>query len=374
MTRLLYITDLEYKPGGGGSYAVNAHIQDQLKKHFDLCSPEPIVPKISFWQRLLSRIQRYGLRRASRFFYFSPATLDSNAARAAQYYSSDIDAVCFRSAARWCHATPPVPYFVYLDIVFHTFFENTFAADDFLASDLERIYAAERQFLDKAEAVFFESEWGMQRALSAYSLGPENCHVIGRGGLVTPPSEDTWPEGEFVLVSVALNFEQKGGDLILSAYVKLKQRYPNLRWHIVGGRPTGDWEHVDGITWEGVLDPGKASDLERFRDLLARAFVLLHPTREDTNPLVLTEAAYFGCPCISVRHFAIPELVIDGETGVLVDFPPRSHELEAAVSQLIESPDRYRKMRRAAFDFARTHFEWDVIGARMASMIREHLH
>lgn len=367
-SRVAYITDLQPRPGGGGSYAVNWHIQQQLLKHFDLVAPDPIVPRVSRRERLVSRVHRYVLKRPSKFFYFSPATLDNNAARASVHFKN-ADAVFFRSATRWCHCSPSIPYFVYLDIVFHTFFENTFRRRDFRAADLQRIWEAEARFLENAAAVFFESNWGLQQARAAYGLAGNHYQVAGRGGVLEPPERDEWTAESPYLLSIAMNFEQKGGDILLEAFRELKESHPALRWHIVGGRPTGNWESVDGIVYEGPLDPEDHTHLARYRRLLSQAFLLVHPTREDANPLVPTEAAYFGCPSISVNRFAIPEFVMDGKTGVLLDWPAQPHELAKAVHRLIESPDVYRQMRSAAFELSRADCDWNQIGNRMARVI-----
>ena len=361
------------KQGGGGSYAVNWHIQNQLHKQFSLQTSSPLVPRISKKEQLKSRVQRYILRRPSDFFYFSESMLQRNAERIDHRITDQCDGVFFRSATRWSHSKPEVPYFVYLDIVFHTFFENTFDSKDFSKSDLDRIYGAEAQFLERASAVFFESDWGLQKARKAYSLSGEHYYVSGRGGLMAPPEQDDWTRKSLLLISVAMNFTQKGGDIILKSFERLKKEFPALKWHIVGGRPSGNWKDVEGITYEGVLDPEDPIELTRLRGLMSRAFLLLHPTREDTNPLVLTEAAYFGCPSVSVDQFAIPELVLNGETGILLDFPARASDLTEAVRQLIHSPQQYEQMRKSAFEFSHSQFDWDAIGERMAGIIREKL-
>jgi glycosyltransferase involved in cell wall biosynthesis len=187
--------------------------------------------------------------------------------------------------------------------------------------------------------------------------------------VVEPPDADTWDGASLKLVTLAMKFRQKGGDLVLDAYRKLKPQFPGLTWHIIGGPPEGNWEKLEGIVYEGVLQPDEPAGLARLRELLAGAFLLVHPTREDTNPLVLTEAAYFGCPAVSVRRFAIPELVVDGETGVLVDFPPEAGSVAAAIARLLEEPNRYRRMRVAARAHALEHSSWKMIGDQMAAEI-----
>jgi glycosyltransferase involved in cell wall biosynthesis len=370
--RLVYISDLERRLSGGGSYAVNWHAFDQLQRRFPATYAEALTPRPPWMETTVSKIRRRVLHRRGRFSYFSPATLDRNAEMAAPYMRG-ADVIVFRSATRWCRCRPAVPYFIYLDVVFHTFFHNTFAAGDFDSADLERIWREEAEFLEGAAGVFFESRWGLEEARRAYGLRGSHYSAPGRGGLMDAPAEDTWNAGSRKLVTMALNFRQKGGDITLGAYKILKPRFPSLTWHIVGGPPQGEWHSVPGISYEGTLRPDVPAERERLRALLAEAFLLVHPTREDTSPLVLTEAAYFGCPAISVNSFAIPELVEHGRTGLLVDPPVTSDAVAEAIAGLLEHRDRYLDMRKEARSTALAEHSWDRIGTVMCDTIEESL-
>jgi glycosyltransferase involved in cell wall biosynthesis len=210
----------------------------------------------------------------------------------------------------------------------------------------------------------------MERAVEAYGLKGDHYHAVGRGGVIEPPEDDTWDGRSQVLLTLAMKFRQKGGDLVLEAYRMLKPRFPGLSWHIIGGPPEGDWQALEGIHYEGVLRPDDEKERERLRDLLARAFLLVHPTREDTSPLVVTEAAYFGCPATSVNQFALPELVIDGTTGVLLEPPVTAEQVAAAIESLLTERTCYAGMRRAARQYAMENYQWDRIGDVMAGEMR----
>ncbi len=369
---LAYISDLSARPDGGGSYTVNFKIHQQLQHHFELFTPPPVTPRLTWGDQFVSRLQRYVLRRPSDFAYFSAAMLDRNARKVSAALTVPVDALFFRSATRWCHYTPRSPYFVYLDAVFHTFFDNTFAWNKFRQSDLERIFKAEAHFLEQASAVFFESAWGLDKARQAYDLQHKHYHVAGRGGGLELPHSDQWKGGLNVL-TIAKNFAQKGGDIVLEAFRILKPRYPQLCWHVIGGPPEGIKAPLPGMVCHGMLNTGNPGDLARYRDLLSQAFLLLHPTREDTSPLVITEAASFGCPAIAVKQFAIPELVVEGGTGILLDSPVQAIELAEAVAGLIESRDVYRAMRHQAFAHAKKSSDWNSIGSFMAQIINSAL-
>lgn len=372
-SKLAWVGELALQAGGGGSYAVNHHAYQQLARHFETVYCGPLEPRMPVVADYLSKLRRKLLGQPGKFVRFAPVVLDGNAARMERALPADVGAVCFRAAAPWCRCRPRVPYFVYLDVGFHTFFHNTFRPGDFEDADLARIWSEEAAFLEAAAAVFFESYWGLERAREAYHLVGNHYHVVGRGGVVEAPPADTWDGGSRQLLSIAMKFRQKGGDLVLEAYRALKPTYPDLSWNIVGGAPEGDWQSLGGITHEGVLDPDEPKQLAKLRDLLATAFLLVHPTREDTSPLVLTEAAYFGCPAVSVRRFAIPELVRDGETGCLVEFPPTAGSVTAAIAGLLEDAPRYRRMRAEARRQAVERYTWERIGETMAEEIRRHL-
>lgn len=371
--KLVYVTDLERRRAGGGSYVVNWNAADQLEKRFALKYAGPLTPRPPWIESTVSKVQRHVMKRPGRFAYFSPATLDANARMVELEIDADADAVVFRSSARWCRSRPRVPYFVYLDAVFHTFYHNTFDPRSFVASDLERIWKEEAEFLESASGVFFESEWGLQQARHAYGLKGSHYYAPGRGGVVEPPAADTWKPGTHALLTIALSFRQKGGDLVLEAYRSLKDRFPSLTWTIIGEAPDSEWKSIPGITHEGALDLENTADREKFTKLMAEAFAIVHPTREDTSPLVLTEAAYFGCPAVSVNRFAIPELVTDGVTGILVDPPASASDVAAAIARMIENDDVYRSMRREARERSIARFSWPAIGKFMGDRIDERL-
>jgi glycosyltransferase involved in cell wall biosynthesis len=369
---LTFISDLELTRAGGGAYAVNWHAVNELRKHFDVSYAGPIVPVTPWIEKTESKIRRRIFGSRGRFAYFSPATLDRNARLAHEAFEKAGDAAVFRSATRWCRCRPRVPYFVYLDVVFHTFFFNTFSENSFDRADLQRIWKEEAAFLEGATGVFFESAWGMEKARDAYGLRGTHYHAVGRGGVVDPPTEDAW-SGSHELVTIAMNFEQKGGDIVLDAYRALKPRFPSLSWRIVGGQPCSGFDSLNGVTYEGELNVEVEADLERLRQILSGAFLLVHPTREDTSPLVVTEAAYFGCPSLSVRAFAIPELVDDGVTGLLVDFPARSVDIANGIATLMDDPARYQEMRARTRGESLARHSWPAIGEMISAKILESL-
>ena len=111
-------------------------------------------------------------------------------------------------------------------------------------------------------------------------------------------------------------------------------------------------------------------ELYRSSDL----FVL--PCREasdgdrDGLPNVLMEAQSQGLACLSTNFSEIPELIIDGETGVLV--PPAEVEpLRSALERLMRSPGERDRLGRAGYDRVRTRFESESGIRKVAKLLRQ---
>lgn len=87
----------------------------------------------------------------------------------------------------------------------------------------------------------------------------------------------------------------------------------------------------------------------------------------------ISEAAAFGCPCVSVADFAIPNLVKDGESGLLLRSLPTGSELAKAIRSLIDDPEFYLRLRKGARLAAIENGDWNTIGKRVFETIQSWL-
>ena len=137
------------------------------------------------------------------------------------------------------------------------------------------------------------------------------------------------------------DFPRKGGFDLLEAWVgggfgSRADLSLVTEWPIPGPLPPGVRQR------RGVFNQS-TEWTSSWRD--ADLFVM--PTRNEAFGLVYQEAAAAGLPTIGTRLNAIPEIVEDGATGLLVT-PGNTAELVAALAQLIDSPDLRERLGRAA--------------------------
>ncbi len=165
---------------------------------------------------------------------------------------------------------------------------------------------------------------------------------------MTPPTR---------LLAVGRFSSTKGFDYLLQACKILKDKNFPFHLTLVGGAgmATGGYyapllikmRHTLGLK-ELVDFPGVVSH-DRLPGILAGSDIFMAPCvvnsagEMDGIPNAIIEAMSFGLPVISTRVNAIPEIVIDGETGVLV--PQKDAEsLAAAIERLAQHPEKAREM------------------------------
>jgi glycosyltransferase involved in cell wall biosynthesis len=177
-----------------------------------------------------------------------------------------------------------------------------------------------------------------------------------------PPLEV--PDGARVLLALGRLVPQKGLDVAVKALPAIRASHPRAVLLIAGDGP--EREALEKHARElGVADalflPGRAGNVA---ELLERAELLVHPSRWEGFGLVLLEAMLAARPIVATRVSSIPEIVVDGETGVLVP-PDDAQALAEAAIRVLDDPGSLGAAGRAR---ALERFSADVMARRTAEV------
>jgi glycosyltransferase involved in cell wall biosynthesis len=168
---------------------------------------------------------------------------------------------------------------------------------------------------------------------------------------------------DLVVAMVSVLREGKGHELALEAIARLRPRHPRLVLLIAGEGPAR--QHV-----ERLAEPlGTRAVLAGHRDsadVLAAADILLHPTLMDAFPTVLLEAGAASLPILATAVGGIPEIVSDGDTGLLITNPPSVAAVATGLERLLADP----ALRARLGANARASYERKFTAERWAQRLR----
>jgi glycosyltransferase involved in cell wall biosynthesis len=163
---------------------------------------------------------------------------------------------------------------------------------------------------------------------------------------------------------------QKGLDVLLESMPSiLKEKDVSLR--IVGpGRIESYASTAKKLALsEKIRFLGFMRHEDLFREYSA-ADMFVFPSRRESFGLVLAEAMALGLPIVSTLSGAIPEVVQDGENGILVP-PDNPEELAKAVISLLDSPDKMDEMSRKGRERVELDFTWKKAAERVLNCYKE---
>jgi starch synthase len=125
----------------------------------------------------------------------------------------------------------------------------------------------------------------------------------------------------------------------------------------VAGRPE--------IRWLNAMLP-----VPEVVQLYSHAAVFVCPSIYEPFGLINLEAMACGTPVVASRVGGIPEVVVDGETGWLVE-PGDAAALGRALRHALADPGRARRMGEAGRQRVEGHFSWERIAARTMTVYEE---
>lgn len=163
-----------------------------------------------------------------------------------------------------------------------------------------------------------------------------------------PPARAASNSAELRLICVGRLSAEKGHMGLFTAMQRLAERGVRLHLTLVGDGPqrallegaAAAMGLAERIDWRGACDEPATLDA------IAGADALVLPSFMEGLPIVLMEAMALRVPVIASRVAGIPELVIDGETGLLFD-PANWAGLERALSRLAADQALRRRLADA---------------------------
>jgi len=238
-------------------------------------------------------------------------------------------------------------------------------------------WAMNRMCFTRAKRLITWSEWVKQSLVNDYQVPSDKINVIPPGVTLSNWTSVATRQGGKNTVKILFvggNLERKGGLLLVQAFRKLRyrldpttqsgnQRPISVELHIV---TKDSIPEEPGIFLYRNFQPNSAP----LRQLYHDCDIFCLPTLGDTFGIALLEAGAAGLPMVSTDIAAIPEIIIDGQSGFLVR--QRDEEaLTAALHKLVTEETLRLKLGNTAQEIIRLKFNAETNSLRLLEIIKQ---
>lgn len=344
----------------------------------------PVDAELYGTRRVLAAARSFSPDRArwKARFHFGGAAFEARSRRAAAAFRrirGDVDAILqigatFRTPGAGTH-----PYAVYCDWNMATTIRHRaspFSAARQIPADLmAEMNAREAAIYQGAAAVFTLSDRLRQSFVTDYGLPAARVFTAHPGPNMDTSSVAPRPEREAgwrpTVVFIGKDFERKGGSVLLDAFERVRREMPDARLRIIG--PAADGIDRPGVDMMGTLRKAVPAEYARLVDTLQTSDVFCLPTRYEPFGIVVIEAMALGIACVTSDTWAMTEMVVDGETG-LVAPDGDAAALADRLLCLLRDPALARRMGEAGRRRQQERFTWAnaarVISAQIQAVAR----
>ncbi len=220
------------------------------------------------------------------------------------------------------------------------------------------VHLAEGWIYPRFEGLVANSQFTAQVIAAAYRLRPERLHLCYKavdvaryqGALEQRRSRPA----EHNILFVGTNLQRKGLPALIRAAPAILARFPQARFQVVGqdacipvmqalGRSLGVEAAFEFLGWRSQ---------EELLGYYARAVVFCLPALTEALGVALLEAMAVGAPVVGTRAGGIPEIVRDGENGLLVA-PDDPDGLARAICALLGDPALAARLAEKGLETAR---------------------
>jgi len=173
---------------------------------------------------------------------------------------------------------------------------------------------------------------------------------------------------KYVILTVARLIPRKGIDMVIKSMPLILRKHADVLYLIAGGGK--DLERLTSIANEYNCSSHVRFEGEFDQKLIANYYcsanVFIMASRETVDEgfegfgIVFGEAAHYGIPVIGGKSGGIPDAIIDGVTGILVN-PEDRDEIASAIIRILESPEYGEKLGLAGKKRTERELTWNNV-------------
>jgi glycosyltransferase involved in cell wall biosynthesis len=270
----------------------------------------------------------------------------------------------FQTQSFFDGSLPGTPHFLYTD---HTALANlSYPGFDKKDMPVERWIECEKDIYRNATVSFTMSANIAKSIVDEYDREAKNVVCVYCGANAIVPEDEPFDDKRYAqlnILFVGVEWERKGGPVLVEAFELVRRQFPEATLTIVGCSPK---INVANCTVVGRIPLAEVSAYFK------QASVFCMPTRFEPFGIVFLEAMAHKLPIVATNIGAIPELVVEGKNGYTIE-PNDPQKLADKLIELLGSPEKCKTFGAHGHQHMWNKYTWDKTGARLRENIEQYL-
>lgn len=206
-------------------------------------------------------------------------------------------------------------------------------------------------------------------------IDPEDVIVIPKGHykIFSNYSDQVLNEDDLNVLFFGNITKYKGIHILLNAANQVIKRFPTVKFVIAGKIRNKDDEIINLSHLKDndnyVLKNYRISEKE-VTQLYQQASLVVLPYIEASQSGVLSIAFGFGKAVIATKVGALPEIIMNEKTGLLIE-PNNSIELAKAIIRLLDDKVKRKTLGKNAYEFAMNELSWEKVADETIKIYQE---
>ncbi|MFA6215495.1 MAG: glycosyltransferase family 4 protein [Patescibacteria group bacterium] len=231
-----------------------------------------------------------------------------------------------------------------------------------------------KKIIAGASAIIANSHWTNDE-LVRLGADAKKITVVYPGPEITPAASSSWKadeifhryhfDGKKIILSVGRLVERKGHDLVIKALPQIIKQLPAVMYVIIGDGPyrqtlenlVNQYQLRDYMTFLGAKKKEETAAFYQNCDVFAMPSRQLPNGDVEGFGIVFLEANSFGKPVIGGKSGGVPEAVLDGQTGILID-PASIDEMAQAAIKILSDRSYAERLGLQGLERVTSQFDW----------------
>lgn len=313
------------------------------------------------------------------FLNRSPYVTKEYSKQVLEKLTEDTDIIFSPGTIPIAHLKTSIPKVFYTDATFASMIDYYDWFKNLSKSTIKEGMKLDQRALDTCDLAIFSSDWAAQSAITDYKCNPEKVKVVPLGANI----ECELPQEEVKnrinnrstdtckLLFVGVEWERKGGDLVLDTTIELNRRGIPTELHIVGlpNLPI-DNNKYPFIFNHGFISKKTEEGLKKMELLFSESHFLFVPSQAEAYGLVFCEAAAYGLPSIATQTGGISTIIKDNINGITYPLSETCITYADFIQSSFSDSIYYKELAIRSYQEYRKRLSWNVAGQKINQYLK----